>query len=96
MEILAVLGVAFGATYAVAMPLRTVRIRSLFWTTFAITFFATLGCVYYFPLPTNYLLLIGAIGLVVGSVLSVVQKKTTELEREYERARRARGEKVLQ
>lgn len=94
MEWIAALGVAFGATYAVAMPLRTVRYPKLFWSTFAIAYVATVLAFYTLQIPVDMQAVAGIGGLILGVALTLIRKKTVKLEEDYEKTRRQRGEKI--
>lgn len=79
---------------AVSMPLRTVKIRSLFWSTFMITYIASIILMLKFPITAGAAATAGAGGAFIGLLFKFLQKKTTQLEENYKKAREERGEKI--
>lgn len=86
------IGLALGGTYLMCMPLRVVQHPSIFWSTFALSYFSAVAVMYYIQVKLVPQIILGVGGLAIAFGLSLLRKTTQKLEQDYEQARRDRGE----
>ena len=83
MEWLASLGIAYGGTYVIAFPLRTVEYRGLFWSSFIMIYIVSVVSLIAMPIPALLQIGFGFSMLTLGLVLAWVYRKVAFIEERY-------------
>jgi len=92
MEWIVSLGIAFGGTYALSVPLRTARYPRLFWSTFILVYITAALSLIFAELDVKHEISLGLSGFALGLLLFLVRKGLLKIEKRYDQTKISRGE----